>query len=151
MNKEEIKNYLTNQFPNAHVGETFDFPLLVVDKNDLIGVLKHLNENEATRFDFLFCQTAVDRKTHFEVIYHLNSTHYRHDLEVKVLLNDRDHSELESVYSLWKAAEYYENEIFDMFGIRFNQHPNLRRMILGDEWQGYPLRKDYSDDKMLIA
>lgn len=151
MNKEELKKYLENTFPSCKVEETFDFPLLFVDKNELLTIAKHLKESRETLFDFLFCETAIDRNPDFEVVYHLTSTTFRHDMVLKVVLQDRVSPQLESVYTLWKAAELFENEIFDMFGIRFLNHPNLRRLFLGDEWPGFPLRKDYQDDINIVT
>lgn len=150
MNKVELKSYLESTFPNCKVGETFDFPQLIVDRNDLLSVASKLKDTKETQFDFLFCQTAVDRTNHFEVVYHLTSTVYRHDMVLKVLVEERDNAAIESVYSLWQAAEFFENEIWDLFGIKFLNHPNLRRFILGEDWKGFPLRKDYTDEKMLI-
>ncbi len=150
MNKGELKLYLETTFPNCKVGETFDFSQLIVDRNDLFTVASKLKDSKETQFDFLFCQTAVDRTNHFEVVYHLTSTVYRHDMVLKVIVEDMDNAKLESVYSLWQAAEFFENEIWDMFGIKFLNHPNLRRFILGEDWKGFPLRKDYTDEKMLI-
>jgi NADH:ubiquinone oxidoreductase subunit C len=67
-----------------------------------------------------------------------------------VNLEDRNNPEIDSVVSLWKAAELYECEIYDLFGIRFSGHPTLRRIFLGDDWQGYPLRKDYKDEVNVV-
>ena len=149
MSKEELKAYLELTFPTCKFENSIDFPMLIVEKDSFFAIVKQLKEEPATNFDFLFCQTAVDYTTRFEVVYHLTSTQYRHDLVVKVLLEDRENPVIESVYSLWKAAELYENEIFDLFGIRFLNHPNLRRIMLGADWPGYPLRKDYSDKFIL--
>lgn len=151
MTKEELKTYLEQTFPSAKVEETFDFPMMFVDKSDLLAVTSKLKESGETLFDFLFCQTAVDRKTNLEVVYHLTSTTLHHDLVLKVVLEDRENPELESVTCLWKAADLYENEIYDMFGIRFLNHPHLRRIMLGEEWKGYPLRKDYQDDVNIVT
>jgi NADH-quinone oxidoreductase subunit C len=151
MTKEDLKTYLGQNFPSNKIEDSFDFPVLFVDKSELIIVAEKLKESKETLFDFLFCETAIDRNPNFEVVYHLSSTTYHHDMVLKVVLEDRVNPELESVYSLWKAADLYENEIYDMFGIRFNNHPNLRRIMLGDEWQGYPLRKDYRDDINIIT
>jgi NADH-quinone oxidoreductase subunit C len=151
MNKQELKSYLEQTFPQAKVEETFDFPCMFVDKADLLKVATQLRNSKETLFDFLFCETAVDRKTNLEMVYHLNSTTFRHDMVLKVTLEDRENPEIESVYSLWEAADLYENEIYDMFGIRFKNHPFLRRIMLGEEWKGYPLRKDYSNDANLIS
>lgn len=146
MNREELKTYLTQTFPTATVGDTFDFPLLVVEKEALIEVATKLKNAPETKMDFLFCETAVDRPDHIEVVYHLTSTTYRHDMVMKVMLAKPELPELpkiESVYSLWEAAELYENEIYDLMGVWFDHHPKMRRMILGEEWPGYPLRKGY--------
>ncbi len=149
MTKKELKQYLEVTYPNMEVKETFNFPLLLVNKEDVIPVLTKLKDASETRFNFLFCETAVDRNPNFEVIYHLTSTYYHHDLEVKVILEDRENPIIDSVYGLWEAADLYEDEIYDMFGIRFKGHPNLRRIMLTDEWNGFPLRKDYQDDKII--
>lgn len=150
MNREELKKYLEDNFSSGKVEETFDFPVLIVSKEEFFATAQKLKNTQETSFDFLFCETAVDRKTHFEVVYHLTSTTYRHDMVLKVLLEDRENAELPSVYPLWMAADLYENEIFDMFGIRFSGHPNLRRIMLGDEWNGFPLRKDYVDPNNVV-
>jgi len=151
MNKLELKTYLEQTFSTQKIEETFDFPLMFVDKDDLLEVAKKLRDSKETLFDFLFCETAIDRNPPFEVVYHLTSTTFHHNLVLKVLLEDRINPELPSVYSLWKAADLFENEIFDLFGIRFSGHPNLRRIMLGDEWPGFPLRKDYQDDINIVT
>lgn len=141
MNKQELKTYLETTFPNCKTGETFDFPVLIISKEELLTIASQLKESKETLFDFLFCQTAVDYHTHFEVVYHLTSITLRHDMVLKVVLEKTP--ELESVYPIWKAADLYENEIYDMFGIRFLNHPSLRRIMLGEEFKGYPMRKDF--------
>jgi NADH/F420H2 dehydrogenase subunit C len=151
MTKEELKKYLEQTFPSNKIEETFDFPLMFVDKAELLTVAQKLKDSSETLFDFLFCETAVDRNPNFEVVYHLNSTTHHHDMVLKVELTDRENPEVPSVYPLWKAADLYENEIYDMFGIRFSNHPNLRRIMLGDEWPGFPLRKDYKDDNNIVT
>lgn len=151
MTKEELKKYLEQTFPQNKVEETFDFPLLYADKSEMFIIAKKLKESPETLFDFLFCETAVDRTPNLEMVYHLNSTTHRHDMVLKVALEDRETPEVHSVNELWKAAELYENEIYDMFGIRFTGHPNLRRIMLGDEWPGFPLRKDYKDDINIVT
>ncbi len=150
MNKDELKNYLGQNFSGYSLKESFDFPELHVPKEEILDVLKQLKEDPATAFDSLFCETAIDRNPAFELVYHITSTRYRHDLVVKTTLDDRENPVVESVYPLWMAAELYEDEIYDMFGIRFTNHPKLRRIMLTDEWVGYPLRKDYQDEYMIV-
>jgi NADH-quinone oxidoreductase subunit C len=151
MDRAELKSYLESNFPLCKHEDSFDFPVLIVEKSELLSIAQQLNTNGDTQFDFLFCETAVDKKTHFEVVYHLTSSVFHHNLVVKVILEDRVNPEVESVYPLWMAADLYENEIFDLFGIRFINHPNLRRIMLGDEWPGFPLRKDYKDDVNIVT
>jgi NADH:ubiquinone oxidoreductase subunit C len=151
MNKQELKTYLELTFSCGKVESTFDFPLLIINKKDLLNTVTKLKYCDETSFDFLFCETAVDLGTYFEIVYHLTSTTFHHDIVLKVILEDRENPEIDSVNDFWKAAELYENEIYDMFGIKFLDHPNLRRIMLGDEWAGYPLRKDYNDAVNIIT
>jgi NADH:ubiquinone oxidoreductase subunit C len=146
MNRQDLKIYLEQNYPYCKVDDTFDFPLLWVDSEKLISTVHKLKNTVETNFDFLFCETAIDRVTHFELVYHLTSTKFHHDIVLKVKLENMDNASIESVYPLWETAELFENEIYDMFGIRFIHHPDLRRIMLGDEWPGFPLRKDYIDD-----
>lgn len=143
MNKEELINYVKSAFPNLRIEEAQPSDVIYVGKDELFSVSKSLKEAPETQFDFLACQTTVDKQPYFEVVYNITSTVHRHSLVLKVILENREFPELESVVSLWKAAELYECEIYDLFGIKFLNHPTLRRIFLGDEWKGFPLRKDY--------
>ena len=96
-------------------------------------------------YNFFEDMTAVDwfpASPRFQVTYHLLSHGFKEYIRVRVMLDEADPS-IESVTSLWPAANFYEREVFDLFGIRFEGHPNLRRIMMPDEWQGHPLRKDY--------
>jgi NADH-quinone oxidoreductase subunit C len=89
--------------------------------------------------------TAVDRypaEPRFEVVYHLHSVARNERLRLKCRLAGKD-PEIESVTSVWRGAEWYEREVFDLFGIRFLNHPDLRRIMMPEDWEGHPLRKDY--------
>lgn len=108
-----------------------------------------LKSAEELKFDYLFCLTCVDWKTHLTMVYHLNSTSHRHTLVVKVKL-DRTRPEVETVCDIWRTAEFHEREVFELFGVQFLNHPDLRNLILPDEWSGYPLRKDYDDPVNMI-
>jgi NADH/F420H2 dehydrogenase subunit C len=146
MNKEELITFINTNFSQFEKEEGGEFPVMWVDADNLLSVTSQLKENSDTQFNFLTCETAVDWLTHFELIYHLSSTVFSHDLVLKVKLEDREHATVPSVYSLWKAADLFEDEIYDLFGIRFSDHPHLRRIFMTDEWKGYPLRKDYKDE-----
>jgi len=145
MNKEELKIFLGKYYPANKLEESFDFTVMFVEKQEIVEVATHLRNNIETQFDFLFCETAVDKNTYFEVVYHLTSTKFRHNLVLKVVLQREEMPEIESVLGIWQAAELFECEIFDLFGIKFLNHPTLRRIFLSDDWVGYPLRKDYKD------
>ncbi len=97
------------------------------------------------KFVRLSTVTAVDRypaEPRFEVVYHLHSVERNERLRLKSRLPGAD-PQIESVTSVWRSANWYEREVFDLFGIRFLNHPDLRRIMLPDDWEGHPLRKDY--------
>lgn len=149
MNKPELKEYLAKTFPTATIEETIDFVVMRVNKEELLSIAQELKQNEHTQFNFLFCQTAVDFQPKLEVVYHLRSTKFQHEVELKVTLSDRENANVDSVAPIWKAAELFECEIFDLFGIKFNGHPALRRLFMPQDWFGYPLRKDYQDENII--
>jgi len=113
-------------------------------------LMEQLKINQETKFDYLFCLTGVDWGQNLGVVYHLESTIFRHQLVVKVEIDDRDNPIIDSVSDLWSTAEFHEREVYDFFGIKFNNHPNLKRLFLTEEWDGFPLRKDYEDDINMV-
>ena len=117
---------------------------LIVAPSRLIEVAQHLRDTPGAAFDFCSDLTASDwppRAERFDVIYHLYSTTLRHRVRVKARLADG--AAIPSVSGVWPAANWFEREVFDLFGISFDGHPNLRRILMPDEWQGHPQRKDY--------
>ena len=119
--------------------------------SDLLHQLMlQLKNQEETKFDYLFCLSGVDWQPELGVVYHLESTEHRHCVVVKVKTEDRENPTLDSVYDIWATAEFHEREVYDFFGIKFNGHPNLKRLFLTDEWEGYPLRKDYVDEINMV-
>jgi NADH-quinone oxidoreductase subunit C len=116
--------------------------ILTVDRARLVEIALHLRDEE--KFDMLADLTAVDwpkREKRFDVVLNLYSFAKNERLRLKVWAADAE--EVPSVVSVWPTANWQEREVFDMFGIIFSGHPNLKRILLPDEWQGYPLRKDY--------
>jgi len=103
------------------------------------------------KFDYLFCLTGMDWGEELGVIYHLESISNRHNIVVKVKTDDRENPTLDSLSDIWRTAEFHEMEVFDFFGIKFNNHPNLKRLFLTPDWVGYPLRKDYVDEANMIV
>ena len=149
MTNEELKQYITQQIPET-VFEEGQFLHAIVDGDKAFPFLKALRENSETEFDYLFCESGVDWKDFFYVVYHLTSKKHKHTVVIKAKITDRVNPHIESVAGIWKTAEMNELEIFDLFGIKFNNHPNLRRLFLDDTW-GFPLRKDYTDDVNMVS
>lgn len=113
-------------------------------------LMTQLKNQPETKFDYLFCLSGVDWEPELGVVYHLESTEYRHSIVVKVNTADRENPTFDSVSDIWATAEFHEREVFDFFGIKFNGHPNLKRLFLTDEWEGFPLRKDYVDEINMV-
>ncbi|MDB5133967.1 MAG: nuoC [Mucilaginibacter sp.] len=153
MSLEEIKLLLTDKFgENVVIGEetTGLQPALVIDPDYIADVCLELRNNPKTYFDFLSCLSGVDygiEAGRFGVVYHLASIPYQTQLTLKISkTNNRDLEELPSfpsISSVYHAADWHEREAYDMLGIFFEGHPDLRRILLPDDWDGFPLRKDY--------
>ena len=84
------------------------------------------------------------------VIYHLKSNQYNHSFVLKARIENREKPEIDTVCNIWRTAEFHEREVYDLFGIVFNNHPDLRRIFLEDDWEGWPLRKDYVDEINIV-
>lgn len=152
MTNEELQNIIIATNTQLEFSEeASEFLNVTVAKENLHSLCKELKANESLSFDYLYCMTGIDYGKDLGVIYHLESIKYRHQIVVKVKLSDRENPVLDSLTDIWKTAEFNEMEIFDFFGIKFNNHPNLKRLFLTPEWNGFPLRKDYVDvDNMVI-
>jgi len=153
MSFEDIKALLTTKFgEEVIVGEETGGlqPALLIAPERIADVCLELRDNPATYFDFLSCLSGVDygvEAGRFGVVYHLASIPYKTQLVLKVSKeNSRDENDLPSfptVSSVYRTADWHEREAYDMIGIFFEGHPDLRRLLLPDDWEGYPLRKDY--------
>ncbi|HYF70384.1 MAG TPA: NADH-quinone oxidoreductase subunit C [Ohtaekwangia sp.] len=112
---------------------------------DLLAVCNALYKNPEVYFDMLSCVTGIDNGPQtgtMEVAYNLYSIPFDLHLMLKVTV-PRDEAKVESVSGIWRSADWHEREIFDMFGVHFNNHPDLRRILMPADWEGHPLRKDY--------
>lgn len=136
--------------PAATFEENAQWLTVNIDSTEWRKLAEQLKNDPELAFDYLFCVTGVDWKTHLAMVYHLSSTIHRHTIVVKAKISDRNHAEIESVYNIWATAELNEREAYDLFGIRFTNHPDLRRLFLTEDWVGYPLRKDYEDPINMI-
>ncbi len=151
MDNEKLKGKILSEFDTIEfVEQGSQFLNVIVTPQQLKSLSLFLRNNPELKFDFLFCLTGVDWITHLMVVYHLTSTEFNHDIVLKVKLEDRGNPEIETVSDIWKTAEFHEREIFDLFGIKFINHPDLRRILLEDDWSGYPLRKDYRDEANIV-
>lgn len=149
MTTEELKIELLALNPSLTFEEGGEWLNVNVAADNWLPLAEALRYTDSTYFDYLFCLTCVDWKTHLTMVYHLTSTRYRHNIVVKVKL-DRTAPAIESVCRIWKTAEFHEREVFELFGVNFLNHPDLRKLILPDDWEGYPLRKDYEDPINMI-
>jgi NADH-quinone oxidoreductase subunit C len=128
-------------------------PQILVPAYRLLAVMNLLWKHPMFYFDYLACVTGVDngvKENTLDVIYHLNSIPYEHSIIIKVVVSrevEKEEVGIESVSSIWKTADWQEREIFDMFGLKFFNHPDLRRILLPGDWEGYPLRKDYQEQE----
>ncbi|MBA3515238.1 MAG: NADH-quinone oxidoreductase subunit C [Pyrinomonadaceae bacterium] len=139
---------LQREHPNwiAEVGEAYGELTAIVPREHIQAVCSHLKDSTEIPFDFLADLCGVDRgpeeEPRFEVNYHLFSTTTYHRLRLKVLLTEAD-LHVPTVTGVWRTANWHERETFDLFGVIFDGHPDLRRILLPDDWQGHALRKDF--------
>lgn len=164
MSGENLLDRLGRQFGDAIRGanlETLD-PWIEVAPEGLVAICQYLRDEPDLRFDMLNCISAVDYfepdpkkaakadfEPHLEVVYHLSSIQYKHTLVLKVILprwrNDAagELPEVPSVANVWRTANWHEREVYDLSGVMFTDHPDLRRILCPEDWVGHPLRKDY--------
>jgi len=150
MEPEEFKQAVSALLPAAVPEEGTEWLTLQVDNNDWLSFARALRTNDRLQMNYLFNLTCVDWKTHLSMIYHLSSTLHRQSLCIKVKL-DAANPAVESVCGIWRTAEFQEREVYEMFGVNFLNHPDLRLLILPDGWEGRnPLRKDFDDPINMI-
>jgi len=151
MKPEDIRGLVQGVFPEIILGEDVNaFPsALIVQSESIHKVCELLHSSEKTYFDQLSCLTGLDNGLEagtIEVIYNLYSIPFDFHLMLKVELNRKNPS-IDSIADIWKTANWHEREAYDLFGIHFNNHPDLRRILLPDDWVGHPLRKDYVEQE----
>jgi len=149
MNIEELKIKIAELLPAATFedGEWLTINMEPANWSSLANQLRH---DEQLQFDYLFCVTCIDWKTHLTMVYHLTSTTFRHNIVLKAKL-DRNNPSIETAAHVWKTAEFHEREVYEMFGVDFINHPDLRLLILPNGWEGKnPMRKDFEDPINMI-
>ena len=144
---EEISNHISDSVVSC------DDHSVYISREKIYEVLKFLKETSGFSFDLLSSITAVDYIDHFEIVYQLKSliTLSKATVKVKLGFGREDHPEIDSAYNLWKGADFQEREVFDLMGIHFVNHPNLKRILLWDGFPGHPLRKDFVTNSQSIV
>lgn len=151
MNNEDLKQKISGIVPSAEFTDpVYEFLNTTVTPHDLRKLAEQLNSDPDMAFDYMFCLTGVDWVTHLMVVYHLYSTKNDHYVVMKVKIEDRENPEVETLCDIWKTAEFHEREVYDLYGVKFLNHPDLRRILLEDDWVGYPMRKDYVDEVNIV-
>jgi NADH:ubiquinone oxidoreductase subunit C len=149
LNREELSNIILELVPDAEIPEATQLPEAILPADKLVELAEKLKSDNRTRFDYLISHTAIDFATHFMAVYHLDSTEFRHLLVLKVKIEDRENPEIDTLAVVYPTCEFFEREVFDLFGIKYKNHPNLKRLFLEDDY-GYPLRKDFRDEVNMI-
>jgi NADH-quinone oxidoreductase subunit C len=148
INPKEIAEKIKEKFQEqvVDVAEFRDQVSVIVKKGQSAAILRYLHDDPLLSFDHLQDLTAVDylnkKDVRFEVVYNLYSIKYRHAIRIRAQVPEND-TKISSVVPIWAGANWHERECFDMFGIIFTGHPDLRRILMPEDWEGYPLRKDY--------
>jgi NADH-quinone oxidoreductase subunit C len=149
MTNEELQAYLTGEFPKAEITLGKQYVEIVVQAEDLHETSVKLKALPVLSFDYLFCLTGVDYPEKMQIVYHLESIQHRHAVVLKTNTSDRLDPKVDTVSDVWQTAKYHEREVYDLLGVKFNNHTDLRRLFLDDTW-GFPLRKDYKDEVRIV-
>ncbi len=146
MNGSEIYKRLKRHFGKkaGEFKETAGGPLVELGPEGLREVMTHLRRERDLNFDSLMCLSGVDKGEKLAVVYHLCSTPFNVKLTVRAVI-DRENPTIPTVEDLWPCANWHEREAYDMFGVNFEGHSDLRRILCPDDWEGHTLRKDYED------
>jgi NADH-quinone oxidoreductase subunit C len=150
MNKTELGDYIKSLINKCEIKEGKQFTEVTIHPSMLHSLAGQLKEKEETSFDFLVCITGVDYGKELGASYHLRSAKHGHDIILKVRTEERENPHFDSLTDLFKGADFLEREVYDLLGIRFTGHPDLRRLFLDNSW-GFPLRKDYVDDINIVT
>jgi NADH-quinone oxidoreductase subunit C len=145
---EQIAEMIKEKFPEqvVEVINAKDQVSVVIKRDQSFAILKYLHDDPMLSFDHLRDLTAVDwskkKEVRFEVVYNLLSLKFRHIIRIKAQVPEND-PKIGTVVPIWEGANWHERECYDMFGIEFVGHPDLRRILMPEDWEGFPLRKDY--------
>ena len=150
MDKAQLSEFVKSIGPETEIKEGKQFVEVTIPPARFYQIAKILKESDEASFDFLSCITGVDYGKDLGIVCHLFSTKHNHWIVLKTRTQDRGKPELPSVSDIWKTADLHEREVYDLLGIKFSNHPDLRRLFLDSSW-GFPLRKDYTDDVNIVT
>ncbi len=145
MTKEELIAYIQENFSGKVelIENDMTEPYFQVQPKDIVSFSTFIHDDTKLMLNFLMSLSAVDTKEHFEIVYNICSYRMKHRIFYKTVL-PYDKAEVETVKEVWPAADWYEREAWELFGVNFKGHPNLKRFLLPDDWdEGHPLRKDW--------
>ncbi len=141
IDSKEVVNKIEGQFPQAIAG--FDDSTIFINVKSISEVCRFLSQTPNLEFDFLANLTGVDYLDYFEIVYHLVSIKHNHKITLKTRCHDRNKPVVPSVTPIWMAADLQEREIYDLLGVRFEGHYNMKRLLLWEGFEGHPLRRDF--------
>lgn len=150
MDKIQLGEFIKSINQDFEIKEGKQYTEVTVPSSILYSFARQLREKEELLFDYLVCLSGVDYGQDLGVVYHLRSTKYGHTVVIKTRTTDRVNPILDSVCDIWRTADFHEREVYDLLGIKFANHPDLRRLFLDNSW-GFPLRKDYVDDVNIVT
>ena len=145
LNGADLAHQVRERLPDA-VQESSDTAVWI-NPESILEVARFLKDEPGLKFNYLNSITGVDYIDHFQVVYLLTSLEYNHSAVLKVSMYGREEPMVPSVVDVWKGADFQEREVWDLMGIRFAGHPNLKRIMLWDGFPGHPLRKDFQDTR----
>jgi NADH-quinone oxidoreductase subunit C len=150
MDNKQLEDFVKSIDPEHEVKAGKQFMEVNVALSKFHSLARELRENEEAHFDFLFNLSGIDYGHDLGVVYHLRSTVHGHSIVLKTRTSDRENPKVDSVSDIWETANLHEREVYDLLGIKFTNHPDLRRLFLDSSW-GFPLRKDYVDDINIVT
>jgi NADH-quinone oxidoreductase subunit C len=150
MDNKQLEDFVKSIDQDLEIKMGKQFIEVNVPLSKLYSLARQLREKEEAQFDFLFNLSGVDYGQDLGVVYHLRSTVHNHSIVLRTRTTDRENPQIDSVSVIWETANFHEREVYDLLGIKFTGHPDLRRLFLDSSW-GFPLRKDYVDDINIVT
>jgi NADH-quinone oxidoreductase subunit C len=150
MDNKQLEDFVKSIEQDLEIKAGKQFMEVTVPLSKIYSLARQLRDKDEAQFDFLFNLSGVDYGQDLGVVYHLRSTVHNHSIVLKTRTSDRENPQIDSVSGIWETANLHEREVFDLLGIKFTNHPDLRRLFLDSSW-GFPLRKDYVDDINIVT